>query len=288
LPAIEPADLAAATEPAIFHEPGAGWSLWLPCEGCGGHRLALGPKSRGTERLARTRGEAFLLYVRGRFCIGCRAKAWREDPFTPYDGESYLWWDTVTDEWMAWVPFPGSDAGISFPLGVHSFWEKPKAKAAARGVWEAPVPLSISDQGAPPARDGAAIWHDADSGRWLLWSPCSGCGGVELDLSVARGGAVGGACSRAVSALERIHELGCPQCRSIDAKYEGQPPVGIEQLVWYDTEAREWMLSRRMEGVEDALVLPLGIGHFDADGQELMHASVHFLDEGLFLEGDEL
>jgi hypothetical protein len=285
---VDPGIVERLIEPAIYHRAGEGWMLWVPCPHCGGHPLGLGPKAAGGKRLARTRGEAFLLYVRGRFCLGCRARAWREDPFTPLDGRSLLWWDTVTSEWMAWLPLPGSTEGVSLPLGVRSFWEKPRAKAAARGLWEARMPLAIATGANAVARHMATIWHDGEEARWRLWCPCVECGGVDLGLSVAERGAVGAACSRALGALERIVEVGCPQCIAIDEKAGAAPPQGIEPRLWYDTDAREWMLTRRIEGSEEALVLPLGVGHFDAEGRELMQASLHFFDDDLFREEDPL
>jgi hypothetical protein len=286
-PIVEAEGAERRSDPAVYHRPEEGWTLWVPCEGCGGHRLRLGPTLREAERLALTRAEAFLLYVRGRFCLGCRAKAWREDPFRPLDGESYLWWDAENHEWMAWVPLPELPEGISLPLGVTSFWDKPKAKAAARGIWEAPTPLAIAADAESAPRHTAAAWHDGDEGRWVLWVPCAGCGGVELALSVVERGAVAAACTRALRALTRIEESGCPQCESIDRKAAGRLP-DAETRAWYDTGAGEWMLSRALIGSEESLVLPLGVGHFDADRRELFQASLSFIDDDVFLEGDLL
>jgi hypothetical protein len=111
---------------------------------------------------------------------------------------------------------------------------------------------------------------------------------VDVGLSVVERGALGPACSRALRSLGRIVEGGCPRCLSIDEKAAADPPLGSEPRLWYDTGAREWMLTRRLEGSDDALVLPLGVGHFDAEGQELLRASLHFLDDDLFREEDLL
>jgi len=46
-----------------------------------------------------------------------------------------VWWDTDTGQWMAWAQMPGSDASLSLPLGIRTFWAPQEVRAAARAIW---------------------------------------------------------------------------------------------------------------------------------------------------------
>jgi hypothetical protein len=228
--------------------------LWVPCSDCGGHHLGLDASG---EKLARVRAESYLSYARDRFCLGCEAKAWRNDPFRPFDGESPIWWDTTREEWMGWHPFPGSLAGVTVPLGVTSFWDQAAAAAAARALHEAPLPLRIGEGDGHVSR----AFYDGDEGRWKLWAHCHECGGVELPLSGRGRGRVDSATSQAVRCLELILDEGCPRCT--------EPDAGAAPRIWFDTEAGEWMLWQPLHGSEGGVTFPLGVDRFDTDREVL-------------------
>jgi hypothetical protein len=254
LESVEPAAAPASSNPVLFRG-GDAWFLWVPCPACGGHRLGLDATG---ERLARVRAESFLSYARDRFCLGCQSRAWRNDPFRPFDGENALWWDVVNEEWMGWHPFPGSLAGVSLPLGIDSFWEQAAAAAAARALTEAPLPLRIGDGDGHVSR----AFYDGDEGRWKLWASCQDCGGVELPLSGRGRGRVDSACAQAVRCLEFILDEGCPRCSDDEAN-------GPHARIWFDTDASEWMLWQPLAGSDEGITFPLGIARFDTDREVL-------------------
>jgi hypothetical protein len=254
LEVVEPPVSDRVSEPVLFREAEK-WLLFVPCGECGGHRLGL---DAAGERLARVRAESFLSYARDRFCLGCQSNAWRGDPFRPFDGDSALWWDTFSEEWMGWHPFPGSDGGVSLPLGVHSFWEQASAAAAARALHEAPLPLRIGGVDGQVSR----AFYDADEGRWKLWAHCHDCGGVELPLAGRGRGRVDSATTQAVRCLELIVDEGCPRC----APGEDAHP---HMRIWFDTAAGEWMLWQPLHGSSDGVTFPLGVDRFDTDREVL-------------------
>src|SRR4051812_26959392 len=148
------------------------WSVYAPCDDCGGYRMRLQVAEPDAAELASTRAAAFLARIHARGgCLGCEARNWR-DGRTPADGDPQVWWDTETGQWMVWTPMAGTGVGASLPLGIRTFWAPQEVRAAARALTSSSrLPLRIATSPDEIDRDAAATIHyDVGSGRWRLWA----------------------------------------------------------------------------------------------------------------------
>ena len=103
--------------PDVAYDDAAGdWFVRAECECCGGYSMGLQVEDPADADLARSRAAAFMVRVHGRGgCLGCEARRWRSGE-PPESDQPHVWWDTETDQWMAWHRLPGHSAGASLPL----------------------------------------------------------------------------------------------------------------------------------------------------------------------------
>ena len=289
-PAHAPVATAEPTTVEVTWVPDeSDWSVYAPCETCGGYRMLLQVGEPEAGDLAATRAAAFLARIHARGgCLGCEARTWRERP-APVGRDPQVWWDTETGQWMVWAPFPGSDEGASMPLGIRTFWAPQEVRAAARAMASGSrLPLRVATTPEHAEPDGAStIYYDVGSGRWRLRAECPDCGGFELPLTSFGRGAVEAACDEALACLELLAREGCPNCRTRQerAAVRGEDD---EPRIWFDTVSRDWLVWQPLEGADGGVTLPLGIGRFDARrplvyraAAALLFDSQLFLDEGL-------
>ena len=264
------------------------WTVRASCEDCGGYRMLLQVRDPEGSHLAQTRADAFLTRVHGRGgCLGCEAQAWRSNR-TPRTGQSHVWWDTDTEQWMAYRQLPGFGPGTSFPLGIETFWAPQEVRAAARALWSADrLPLRVASEPGAVEPDTASIHYDVESGRWQLGVPCFECDGFRTRLTSFGRGAVEAACDEAMAMLDLIAREGCPTCRTRRERTADRTEDD-EPRIWFDTDARDWLVWQPLEGGPTGVTMPLGIGRFDARravvyraAAGLLFDSELFLDEGL-------
>jgi hypothetical protein len=281
------ADRAAGAPGSVrFSAPDGDWVADADCPACGGYTLELRVFDPDERDLARDRGQAFLARVHARGCLGCQARTWRTRPSPPGPGP-YVWWDTDAREWMAWGALPGSDRGVSLPLGIRTFWAPHEVRAAARALWSGnALPLRVVTNSADVGTGDSAVFHDPVSGRWRLRVACFDCGGFDLPLMSFGRGAVETAVEEALDCLELVAGEGCPHCRTLRERH-GEPDAGAEPRLWYDTGAGDWLLWQGVEDVPGGVTMPLGIGRYDAprtavyqSAAPLLFGSELFLDEG--------
>jgi hypothetical protein len=262
--AIEEAPRAAESPHVHWVEEERDWSVEAECVSCGGYRMLLQVRDPAHARLAETRAQAFLTRIHARGgCLGCEARTWRNGD-GPRTGEPHVWWDTDTGQWMAWAQLPGSDASLSLPLGIRTFWAPQEVRAAARAIWSGGrLPLRVASEPDAVDPDASTIFYDVDSGRWRLRTACFDCEGFELGLTSFGRGAVEAACDEAMSCLELVAREGCPNCRT---RREREAPGGEDQepRIWFDTITRDWLVWQPLEGFDGGVTLPLGIGRYDA------------------------
>lgn len=279
----------AQASPELEWTPERGdWAVRADCDSCGGYHMFLQVRDEAHRELAESRGQAFITRIHERGgCLGCVAHEWRTNP-APSSSEANVWWDTETSEWMAWVELPGSDQGVSLPLGIRTFWAPQEVRAAARAlIGSGRQPLRVAPDPSAVDPGSSTIFYDVESGRWRLHAACFHCGGFELALTSFGRGAVEAACDEAMACLELVGREGCPNCRTqrerlIDRGEEDEPRI------WYDTLSRDWLMWQPLEGAEGGVTLPLGIPRFDArraliyrSAASLLFDSQLFLDEGL-------
>jgi hypothetical protein len=265
------------------------WSVFAPCDDCGGYTMMLQVREPEAIELAGTRAAAFLARIHARGgCLGCEARRWRESP-PPASSQPQVWWDTDTGQWMVWAGLPGSTDGISLPLGIRTFWAPQEVRAAARALTSGSrLPLRIAATPEEAEGDAAStIFYDTGSGRWRMRVACPDCGGFELPLTSFGRGAVEAACDEALACLELIAREGCPACRTREERTAWRGD-GDEPRIWFDTVSRDWLVWQPLEGAEGGVTLPLGVGRFDARrplvyraAAALLFDSQLFLDEGL-------
>jgi len=262
------------------------WSVDVPCDECGGYRMGLQVRDAAQADLARARAKAFITRVHARGgCLACEARSWRERG-APTSGDYHVWWDTDSRDWMAWRRLPDHDHGISVPLGIHSFWAPQEVRAAARALWSSDrIPLRVATGRDTVSPDSSTIFYDADAGRWRLRVASFDCDGFELGLTSFGRGAVDAACDEALACLELIGREGCPHCRTLRERDDGRDDD--EPCIWFDTQARDWVMWQPLDGFDAGVTLPLGIGRFDARraivyraAASLLFDSEAFLDEG--------
>jgi hypothetical protein len=266
------------------------WSVHAPCGDCGGYRMKLQVADPDAGELASTRASAFLARIHARGgCLGCEARNWRENP-APSGPDTQVWWDTQTGQWMVWTAVPGFEHGASLPLGIRTFWAPQEVRAAARALTSGTrLPLRIATTPEAVAEDDGAstIFYDVGAGRWRLNAACPDCGGFELPLTSFGRGAVEAACDEGLACLELLAREGCPNCRT---RHERAAVRGEddEPRIWFDTQARDWLVWQPLMGADEGVTLPLGIGRFDARrplvyraAAALLFDSQLFLDEGL-------
>ena len=264
------------------------WSVEAHCDRCGGYRMLLQVRDPGHRRLAESRAGAFLTRIHARGgCLGCEARTWRSGE-GPSTGEPHVWWDTDTGQWMAWAQMPGSDASLSLPLGIRTFWAPQEVRAAARAIWSGGrLPLRVASEPDGVDPDASTIFYDVESGRWRLRLACFDCGGFELGLTGFGRGAVEAACDEAMSCLELVAREGCPHCRTLR---EREAPCDEEQepRIWFDTETRDWLVWQPLEGFDGGVTLPLGIGRFDARRAMVYRAAAALLFDSQLFHDEEL
>jgi len=264
------------------------WSVFAPCDACGGYTMLLQVAEPEAVELASTRAAAFLARIHARGgCLGCEARNWRDGRAAQSD-DPQVWWDTETGQWMVWSPMPGG-GGASLPLGIRTFWAPQEVRAAARAITSGGrLPLRIATSPDEVDRDGASTIHyDVGSGRWRLWGAGTDCGGFELPLTSFGRGAVEAACAEALACLELLAREGCPSCRTRQER-SAERGDDDEPRIWFDTHTRDWLVWQPLDGAEGGVTLPLGIGRFDARrplvyraAASLLFDSQLFLDEGL-------
>jgi hypothetical protein len=259
------------------------WSVSADCGSCGGYRMLLQVRDEQHEDLAESRASAFLTRIHARGgCLGCEARAWREG-HGPRTGEPHVWWDTDTGQWMAWAQMPGSDQSLSLPLGIKTFWAPQEVRAAARAIWSgARIPLRVASDPESVDPDASTIYYAVESGRWRLRVACFDCGGFELGLTSFGRGAVEAACDEAMSCLDLVAREGCPHCRT-ERERGADRDEDHEPRIWFDTMTRDWLVWQPLEGFDDGVTLPLGIGRFDARRAVVYRSAAALLfDEQLF------
>jgi hypothetical protein len=226
--------------------------------------MLLQVRDPGHGRLAESRADAFLTRIHARGgCLGCEARTWRSGN-GPTTGEPHVWWDTDTGQWMAWAQMPGSDASMSLPLGIRTFWAPQEVRAAARAIWSGSrLPLRVASEPSAVDPDASTIFYDVESGRWRLRTACFDCNGFELGLTSFGRGAVEAACDEAMSLLELVAREGCPSCRTARERAT-VPTEDGEPRIWFDTDTRDWLVWQPLEGFDQGVTLPLGIGRYDA------------------------
>jgi hypothetical protein len=262
------------------------WIVRANCNECGGYELSLQVGDPAQAELARARSTAFLTRVHEAGCLGCHAHAWRTRPAPPSD-QPHVWWDTDSGEWMAWKSLPGTETGVSIPLGIKTFWAPQEVRAAARALWSSErMPLRVASDRSDVEVEDTAIFYDVSSGRWHLHVACFDCDGFELRLTSFGRGAVEAACDEALACLELVAKEGCPNCRAVRERTAVKGDDD-EPRIWYDTEARDWLVWQGIEGADGGVTLPLGIGRFDTRrtvvyraAAGLLFDSEMFLDEG--------
>jgi len=260
------------------------WCVDVGCEACGGYRMALQVPDELQRELAQARAQAFLSRVHERGgCLACEARQWRERG-APSDGDSHVWWDTESHEWMAWRKLPGARSGVSVPLGIRSFWASQEVRAAARALWSSDrIPLRVAAAPGDVARDSTTIYYDPGVGRWKLHAACFDCGGFELALTSFGRGAVEAACDEGLGCLDLIAREGCPNCRTVRERETARE--SDEPCIWFDTQMRDWVLWQPIEEFDSGITLPLGIGRFDARRALVYRAAAGLLfDSQLFLD----
>lgn len=243
------------------------------CQECGGYSLDLKVPEPDRRSLAQARAEAFLRRVHSNRCLGCHANAQRAVPRgAEYD--PYLWWDTQTSEWMAWVALPGSpDGGVAMPLGVRSVWALPEARAALTLIeQDLPLPIRIAESRRAVDPDVCSLFHDSGRGRWIFWAACSDCGGCEIKLTPTQATAYERACEEACAVVDRMAADGCPHCRS-EREWAAWVLRDESPRLWYDTRTGEWVVWQPVEGTLDGVTLPLGLTRYDVDLSVLFRAA---------------
>jgi hypothetical protein len=263
------------------------WSVFAPCDDCGGYRMLLQVSDADGGELASTRAAAFLARIHARGgCLGCEARSWRESP-SPQGGQPQVWWDTETGQWMVWTSVPGVDGGASLPLGIRTFWAPQEVRAAARALTSGgrlPLRVATSPDEVHDGHGAATIFYDVRSGRWRLRCSCLECGGFELPLTSFGRGAVEAACDEALACLELLAREGCPSCRTRLERGAGRGEDD-EPRIWFDTLTRDWLVWQPLTGTEGGVTLPLGIGRFDARRPLVYRAAAALLfDSQLFLD----
>jgi hypothetical protein len=250
----------------VHYNPERGdWVAEAECGLCGGYDVDLRVHDPERWSLAHARAEAFVRRVHSTRCLGCHAESQRRRPRRA-EFEPYLWWDTATHEWMAWLSVGGSpDGGVTLPLGIRSVWALPEARAALsvmqRGL---PLPLRVAACRSEVDPHLSAFFHDADSKRWVLWVACEQCGGTELRLGAVGPGAVDAAADEACACIERMAADGCPHCRS-EREWAAWVIRDDAPRLWYDTRTGEWVVWQAVDGTIDGVTLPLGLTRYDAD-----------------------
>lgn len=202
-------------------------------------------------------------------CLGCHSESQRKLP-RGAEFEPYLWWDTASSEWMAWVRMAESpDGGVTVPLGVTSVWALPEARAALsvleRGL---PLPLRVATGRAEVDSQITSVFHDSVTARWMLWIACRDCGGTEIKLSAVGPGAIEQSADEACACVERMSADGCPHCRS-EREWASWVVQDDAPRLWYDTRTGEWVVWQAVEGTLDGVTLPLGLTRYDADASVL-------------------
>lgn len=286
VPDLPPHDSAAS--PAHWVEEERDWSVEAACGRCGGYRMLLQVRDPEHGPLAETRAGAFLSRIHARGgCLGCEARTWRNGE-GPRTGEPRVWWDTDTSQWMAWAQMPGSDASLSLPLGISTFWAPQEVRAAARAIWSGGrLPLRVASEPDAVDPDASTIFYDVESGRWRLRAACFDCGGFELGLTSFGRGAVEAACDEAMSCLELVARESCPHCRTNRERGPGQRE-DAEPRIWFDTIMRDWLVWQPLEDFDDGVTLPLGIGRYDARRVVVYRAASALLFESQQFQGEEL
>jgi hypothetical protein len=275
--------LHTPSQPINWVEEERDWSVEASCQRCGGYRMLLQVRDPGHRRLAESRASAFLTRIHARGgCLGCEARTWRNGE-GPATGDPHVWWDTETGQWMAWARMPGSDASLSLPLGIRTFWAPQEVRAAARAIWSGGrLPLRVASEPDAVEGDASTIFYDIESGRWRLRVACFDCGGFDLALTGFGRGGVEAACDEAMSCLDLIAREGCPHCRTLR---EREAPEGDEHepRIWFDTYTRDWLVWQPLEGWPEGVTLPLGIERFDARRATVYRAAAALLfDSQLF------
>jgi hypothetical protein len=287
-PVPESSVRTAAAPPVQWMEEERDWSVEAHCEHCGGYRMLLQVRDREHGRLAESRADAFLTRIHARGgCLGCEALSWRNGN-GPRTGEPHVWWDTDTGQWMAWAHMPGSDASLSLPLGIRTFWAPQEVRAAARAIWsDGRLPLRVASEPDAVDPDASTIFYDVESGRWRLRIACFDCGGVEIGLTSFGRGAVEAACDEAMSCLELVARESCPHCRTLRERGPERNDDD-EPRIWFDTITRDWLVWQPLDDFGAGVTLPLGIGRYDARravvyraAAALLFDSQQFHDEGL-------
>jgi hypothetical protein len=286
--AVEGHGTHPAPPPVHWVEEERDWSVEAACPHCGGYRMLLHVRDPEHGRLAESRAAAFLTRIHARGgCLGCEARVWRSGD-GPASSEPHVWWDTDTGQWMAWAHLPGSDASLSLPLGIRTFWAPQEVRAAARAIWSGGrLPLRVASEPDAVDPDASTIFYDVESGRWRLRAACFDCGGFELGLTSFGRGAVEAACDEAMSCLDLVAREGCPHCRTRRERDTNHQEDG-EPRIWFDTITRDWLVWQPLEDFTGGVTLPLGIGRYDARravvyraAAALLFDSQQFHDDGL-------
>jgi hypothetical protein len=280
---------ASGRAPAVhWVEEERDWSVEAPCEHCGGYRMPLQVRDPEHGRLAESRAEAFLTRIHSRGgCLGCEARTWRSGD-GPATGDPHVWWDTDTGQWMAWAPMPGSDASLSLPLGIRTFWAPQEVRAAARAIWSGGrLPLRVASEPDGVDPDASTIFYDVESGRWRLRTACFDCGGFEIGLTSFGRGAVEAACDEAMSCLDLVAREDCPHCRT-KRERGAQRAEDQEPRIWFDTIMRDWLVWQPLEDFDAGVTLPLGIGRYDARRAVVYRAAAALLFDSQQFHDEEL
>jgi hypothetical protein len=189
---------------------------------------------------------------------------------------------------MAWAQLPGSDASLSLPLGIRTFWAPQEVRAAARAIWSGGrLPLRVASEPEAVDPDASTIFYDVESGRWRLRTACFDCGGFEIGLTSFGRGAVEAACDEAMGCLDLVAREGCPNCRT-SRERDAVRGHGEEPRIWFDTVMRDWLVWQPLESFAEGVTLPLGIGRYDARRAVVYRAAAALLFDQQHLHDEEL
>jgi hypothetical protein len=90
------------------------WSMWWPCEACGGVKLAL----RGRADADGSSSIPSLAGIVDQPCPGCEARRQRR---SSAGEEPAVWYDTSLGDWVLWLPGTGPRDGTLLPLEIPWF-----------------------------------------------------------------------------------------------------------------------------------------------------------------------
>jgi hypothetical protein len=261
----------------VYLTDGGRWLLRAECGDCSGYVLDLCVAGHGGGDTARARADAYMRNVHEVGCPACDTleRLARSDD-APLDTE--VWWNPRAGEWHARFGIPGGSEPVFIGLGVHTYWARREAEAAA-ALMDQGVPLRVVAHREDLEPGAFTVLYDASTSRWVMHAGCAECGGCDLPLLARGRGAIDQACAQARRCLERILSTECPHCRSLRERSVCRDP-DAPPVIWYDTLTGDWLAWQPLTA--GGVTLPIGVGRYDADERQVLRAAarLHF-DDGL-------